>query len=716
MAERAEGIISGNMNQELENPMILTASSKHVDANNMKKKLEDECGIVSDLTGFDNLRAIRKISGDDETLTNKWSKKKRRTRVKVDQHNYGTATFYDQKDRGGATWRMSVLEAYDKKANPPRRRPGFDLNWCIIEVCKLSTKKGDSLTFNLSPRVVVRSRTSRGGDSDRTPRRRSSGRTDHEVPLDPEVRTETSEPLMQHDAAVQDSSLPSQRRNPRRRGREVMNVNNSHPAQVSSLPNQRRNRRQRNMNGPINNSTIIVAQSTAQLEIQPQVNNYAEREQLRDDSPDPEPYHVQDNPPEIQTNAEEDSLQREGPTQINTQVLDHEINFNAENTGAIISPHREGSVERNTQFDQFRHADQPSFESEIGTNVQPIHAEDAPPRERPVETNAQLVHENNFIAENIGANLGPEIQTNAENIAQEDSQQREWPVETNAHLVHKNNLNAENTEPVEINALLVHENNFNAENIGANPEPEIQTNAENIAQEDSQQREGPVETNAQLVHENNFNAENTRANPEHEIQTNAENIIEEDFHQREGPIETNAQPAKLISGDRTMAPEGRVNRAALDMAHTTKILMQIISGNYKERETGDWKVFADEMCNTFVKAMIDVIALYLDYEKGKEVSTETRKILWNGCDVDPISSFRVVIPGEYMEGETSGCCTTLAQKMFDTVVKATLDGITFYADFKKSIPKDSSKKPGNSKITEHATSEKDKRSVAGSFQ
>jgi hypothetical protein len=45
----------------------------------------------------------------------------------------------------------------------------------------------------------------------------------------PEVRTETSEPLMQHDAAIQDSLLPSQRRNPRRHGRKVMNMNNSHP-------------------------------------------------------------------------------------------------------------------------------------------------------------------------------------------------------------------------------------------------------------------------------------------------------------------------------------------------------------------------------------------------------------------------------------------------------------------------------------------------------
>jgi hypothetical protein len=65
--------------------------------------------------------------------------------------------------------------------------------------------------FNLSPRVIVRRRMGKGGDSDITPlpRRRSSGRTDHVVPLDTEVQTETSEPLMQHDrATVQDSHCP----------------------------------------------------------------------------------------------------------------------------------------------------------------------------------------------------------------------------------------------------------------------------------------------------------------------------------------------------------------------------------------------------------------------------------------------------------------------------------------------------------------------------
>jgi hypothetical protein len=205
----------------------------------------------------------RKISCDDEPLTNNWLKEKRHTQVKVDRQNYSNATFYDKKDEGGSTWRMSVLEAYNNRAISPRRLPGLDLNWCIIEVCKLSTKKGDSLTFNLSRRVIVRRRRDRGRDNDRTPRRRSGGRIDHEVPLDTKVRTETSE---QHDAAVQDSPLPGQRHSPRWHGREVMNMNNSHPTQVSSLPNQRCNRRRRNMNDPINSSTIITTQSTTQPE------------------------------------------------------------------------------------------------------------------------------------------------------------------------------------------------------------------------------------------------------------------------------------------------------------------------------------------------------------------------------------------------------------------------------------------------------------------
>jgi hypothetical protein len=65
-------------------------------------------------------------------------------------------------------------------------------------------------------------------------------------------------------------------------------------------------------------------------------------------------------------------------------------------------------------------------------------------------------------------------------------------------------------------------------------------------------------------------------------------------------------------------------------------------------------VSTEKMRNTSVNAMIDVIALYLDYEKGKEVSTETHKVSWNGFDVDPISSIKDLIPEEYMEGETNG--------------------------------------------------------------
>jgi hypothetical protein len=75
------------------------------------------------------------------------------------------------------------------------------------------------------------------------------------------------------------------------RGHKVMNMNNSHPTQVLSLPNQRRNRRRRNMNNLFNGSNVITAQSTTQPETQPKVNN-AERDQLKDDSSDPKPYHV----------------------------------------------------------------------------------------------------------------------------------------------------------------------------------------------------------------------------------------------------------------------------------------------------------------------------------------------------------------------------------------------------------------------------------------
>jgi hypothetical protein len=111
----------------------------------------------------------------------------------------------------------------------------------------------------------------------------------------------------------------------------------------------------------------------------------------------------------------------------------------------------------------------------------------------------------------------------------------------------------------------------------------------------------------------------------------------------------------LFLGDRrTIAPEGRVNRAAPNITCIIQILKQIINEKYKEGEARDLKVFVEKMCNTSVNAMIDVIALYLDYEKGKGVSTETHKVSWNGSDVDPISSNKDLIPEEYMEGETNG--------------------------------------------------------------
>jgi hypothetical protein len=103
-----------------------------------------------------------------------------------------------------------------------------------------------------------------------------------------------------------------------------------------------------------------------------------------------------------------------------------------------------------------------------------------------------------------------------------------------------------------------------------------------------------------------------------------------------------------------MAPKGRVNRAAPNITRIIQILKQIINEKYKEGKARDLKVSTEKMRNTSVNAMINVIALYLDYEKGKEVSTETYKVSWNGSDVDPISSNKDLIPEEYMEGETNG--------------------------------------------------------------
>jgi hypothetical protein len=79
-----------------------------------------------------------------------------------------------------------------------------------------------------------------------------------------------------------------------------------------------------------------------------------------------------------------------------------------------------------------------------------------------------------------------------------------------------------------------------------------------------------------------------------------------------------------------MALEGSLNRAAPNITRIIEILKQIINEKYKEGEACDLKVSAEKMHNTSVNAMIDVIALYLDYEKGKEVSMETHKVSWNG--------------------------------------------------------------------------------------
>jgi hypothetical protein len=103
-----------------------------------------------------------------------------------------------------------------------------------------------------------------------------------------------------------------------------------------------------------------------------------------------------------------------------------------------------------------------------------------------------------------------------------------------------------------------------------------------------------------------------------------------------------------------MAPKGRVNRAAPNITRIIQILKQIINEKYKEGKARDLKVSTEKMRNTSVNAMINVIALYLDYEKGKEVSTETHKVSWNGSNVDPISFIKDLIPKEYMEGETNG--------------------------------------------------------------
>ncbi|XP_059459747.1 uncharacterized protein LOC132189174 isoform X2 [Corylus avellana] len=97
MAERAEEIISGNKNQEIKNSIILTASSKHVDANNMKKKLEDEYRVISDLTGFDNLRAMYEA---EAFMRRKKRKRLRKGKEKIVCHAQEEVSVDATKDMG----------------------------------------------------------------------------------------------------------------------------------------------------------------------------------------------------------------------------------------------------------------------------------------------------------------------------------------------------------------------------------------------------------------------------------------------------------------------------------------------------------------------------------------------------------------------------------------------------------------------------------------
>ena len=114
-----------------------------------------------------------------------------------------------------------------------------------------------------------------------------------------------------------------------------------------------------------------------------------------------------------------------------------------------------------------------------------------------------------------------------------------------------------------------------------------------------------------------------------------------------------------------MAPEGRVKRATPNITRIIKILKQIINKKYKEGEAHDLKVSAEKMRNTSVNAMIDVIALYLDYKKGNEVSTKTHKVSWNSSNVDPISSVKDLILEVYMEGKRRKVPKTEKYQIYD---------------------------------------------------
>ncbi|KAF5455905.1 hypothetical protein F2P56_025434 [Juglans regia] len=78
MAERVEKSIPLKMESKIEKPMILIASSKYGDANMDKRKLEDEYKVISDLSGFDNLRDMYEA----EAIVR--SKKRKRRKKKIE--------------------------------------------------------------------------------------------------------------------------------------------------------------------------------------------------------------------------------------------------------------------------------------------------------------------------------------------------------------------------------------------------------------------------------------------------------------------------------------------------------------------------------------------------------------------------------------------------------------------------------------------------------
>ncbi|XP_041018400.1 uncharacterized protein PF11_0207-like isoform X2 [Juglans microcarpa x Juglans regia] len=77
MAERVEKSIPLKMESKIEKPMILIASSKYGDANMDKRKLEDEYKVISDLSGFDNLRDMYEA----EAILRSKKRKRRKNKI-----------------------------------------------------------------------------------------------------------------------------------------------------------------------------------------------------------------------------------------------------------------------------------------------------------------------------------------------------------------------------------------------------------------------------------------------------------------------------------------------------------------------------------------------------------------------------------------------------------------------------------------------------------